>query len=43
MTTIGQNIKKLRKAHGMTQEALAEQLNISAQAVSKWEMEISHS
>ncbi|MBR6558606.1 MAG: helix-turn-helix transcriptional regulator [Clostridia bacterium] len=39
MTTIGQNIRKLRKEHGMTQEELAARLNISAQAVSKWEME----
>ena len=39
MTTIGQNIRKLRKERGMTQEELASQLNISAQAVSKWEME----
>ena len=40
MTTIGQNIRKLRKERGMTQEGLAMQLNVSAQAVSKWEMEI---
>ena len=39
MTTLGQNIKKLRKERGMTQEGLAAKLNISAQAVSKWEME----
>jgi len=39
MTTIGQNIRKLRKERGMTQEELAAQLNISAQSVSKWEME----
>lgn len=39
MTTIGQNIRKLRKERGMTQEELAARLNISAQAVSKWEME----
>ena len=39
MTTIGQNIRKLRKVRGMTQEELATQLNISAQSVSKWEME----
>ena len=43
MTTIGQNIRKLRKERGMTQEELATCLNVSAQAVSKWEMEISHS
>ena len=38
MTTIGKNIRKLRKERGMTQEELATRLNISAQAVSKWEM-----
>lgn len=39
MTTIGQNIRRLRKERGMTQEELAERLNISSQAVSKWEIE----
>lgn len=34
---IGQIIRKLRKERNFTQEELAEQLNISAQAVSKWE------
>ena len=35
--TIGQTIRRLRKERNFTQEELAEQLNISAQAVSKWE------
>ncbi len=35
--TIGQVIRKLRKERNFTQEELAEQLGISAQAVSKWE------
>ncbi len=35
--TIGKNIKALREDMGMTQEQLAEKLNISYQAVSKWE------
>ena len=34
---IGEKIKSLRKAKRLTQEQLAEYLNISAQAVSKWE------
>jgi len=34
---IGEKIKTLRKAKKLTQEQLAEYLNISAQAVSKWE------
>lgn len=37
--TIGQIIKKLRKERNFTQEELAEQLNITSQAVSKWENE----
>ncbi len=35
--TIGEMIRKLRKEHDLTQEELAERLNISGQAVSKWE------
>lgn len=34
---IGKQIKRLRKERNMTQERLADYLNISAQAVSKWE------
>ncbi len=34
---IGAKIKELRKKRGITQERLAEYLNISPQAVSKWE------
>ncbi len=34
---IGQYIQHLRKAAGMTQKELADKLNISFQAVSKWE------
>lgn len=37
MQTIGQIIKKLRKERNLTQEELAEQLNLSAAAISKWE------
>lgn len=35
--TIGEKIKMLRREQGITQENLAEYLNISYQAVSKWE------
>ncbi len=34
---IGQYIQHLRKSAGMTQKELAEKLNVSFQAVSKWE------
>ena len=35
--TTGEKIAKLRKQHGMSQEAFSEKLNVSRQAVSKWE------
>lgn len=38
-TPVGQTIRRLRKERGLTQEELAEQLNVTAQAVSKWENE----
>ena len=37
---MGQIIKRLRKERNLTQEELAEQLNISAQAISKWEKRV---
>lgn len=37
MTKISKNIKNLRTANGMSQDALAEKLFISRQAVSSWE------
>ncbi|MBQ2278574.1 MAG: helix-turn-helix transcriptional regulator, partial [Clostridia bacterium] len=39
--TMGQIIRRLRKEKNLTQEELAEQLNISAPAVSKWENDTS--
>lgn len=39
METIGTKIANLRKANGMTQADLGTQLNVSYQAVSKWERE----
>ena len=38
-TMLGKNIKTFRKNKGLTQEELAELLNITPQAVSKWESE----
>ena len=40
MMTLGEKIASLRKAKGMTQEQLAEQCSVSAQAVSKWENDL---
>lgn len=39
--TIGKKIAELRRAKGFTQEGLADKLNVSAQAVSKWENDLS--
>ncbi len=40
MTSLGEKIASLRKAKGMTQEALAEKCSVSPQAVSKWENDL---
>ena len=39
---LGNKIRELRKSNNLTQEQLAASLNISAQAVSKWEMGTSY-
>lgn len=36
--TFGEKLQQLRKQHHLSQEKLAEQLNVSRQAISKWEM-----
>ena len=41
MKTLGQKISELRKKQKMTQDELAEKMNVSAQAVSKWENDLS--
>lgn len=41
MKTLGMKISDYRKARGMTQEELAEKMNVSSQAVSKWENDLS--
>jgi len=41
METLGKKISKYRKLKQMTQEDLAIKLNVSAQAVSKWENDLS--
>ena len=38
---VGNNIRKLRKKHGMNQKELAEKLNIRRQTVSAYEREVS--
>lgn len=38
---LGNKVRELRRTHNLTQEQLASSLNISAQAVSKWEMGLS--
>lgn len=39
----GDNLKKARKEKGLSQEALAEKLNVVRQTISKWEKGVSHS
>ena len=39
--TLGQTIAALRKEHNMTQAELAEKMNVTDKAVSKWERDLS--
>lgn len=39
--TIADRIQQLRKQNGLSQEQLAERLDVSRQAVSKWESGVS--
>ena len=41
MKSLGTKISELRKKHKMTQDELAEKMGVSAQAVSKWENDLS--
>ena len=40
--SFAENLKLIRKEKGITQEDLAEMLQVSRQAVSKWEAGVSH-
>lgn len=41
MKSIGETIASLRKEKGMTQNKLAEKMNVTDRAVSKWERDLS--
>ena len=41
MKSIGETIENLRKQKGMTQSELAEKMNVTDKAVSKWERDLS--
>ena len=41
--TTGQKIQTLRKQRRLTQEQMAQRLEVSRQAVSRWELDFSHS
>lgn len=40
---LSENIKVMRKAKGLSQQELAEKLNVVRQTVSKWEQGVSQS
>jgi len=37
MNSVGRTIQYLRRAKGVTQEKMAQQIGVSFQAISKWE------
>ena len=39
--SFGEQLQRLRRSHGLTQEDFAQQLKVSRQAVSKWEQGVS--
>ena len=41
--SFGENLQAIRKKNHLTQEGLAGMLGVSRQAVSKWELGVSHS
>ena len=41
--SFGSNLQAVRKMYQLSQEELAEMLGVSRQAVSKWEIGVSHS
>lgn len=40
--TLGEKLYELRKKHGLSQEQLAEALNVSRQSISKWEGNVTY-
>ena len=40
---LSNNLKRFRKQKGLTQENVAEALNVVRQTISKWEKGVSHS
>ena len=40
--TLGEKLQMLRKSRSLSQEQLAEGLEVSRQAISKWECGVSH-
>ncbi len=43
MLYLGENLKKYRILKNLTQEDIAQSLNITSQSVSKWDRGVSHS